>query len=81
MSTQHTSARMSDAEVLANQLKSTKPSHPSKPSASRTGGTHCTPLDSNYGVLGKDDTFAKEEKRKGFGASWGEKLKGKISRF
>lgn len=53
---------------------------PSKLPASRTGGTHCTPIDSNYGILGKDDTFAKDEK-KGFGATWANKLKGKISPF
>ena len=53
----------------------------SKLPASRIGGTHCTPLDSNYGVLGQDDTFRKDEKVKGFGVGWGERLKGKVARF
>lgn len=65
-----------------HEQTATKPAFdPSKLPASRAGGTHCTPIDSSYGVLGQDDTFAAEEKKKGFGVSWSEKLKGKIARF
>lgn len=53
----------------------------SKLPPSRTGGTHCTHIHSTYGVLGKDNTFASEEKSKGFGVNWAHKIKGKISRF
>ncbi|KAI9669946.1 MAG: hypothetical protein M1831_006982 [Alyxoria varia] len=63
-----------NTEASKSQTTSQDPFDSTTLPASRTGGTHCTPLDSGYGVLGADDTFGKK-----YGASWGDRIKGRVS--